>query len=571
MRPPNVLALAAVSSPIQASYRSHIFMSADSERTRAARTRKSILRTYVRSLARVSEELNELDDKCTWLVCARAIGLLDEMRQHELPLSTDVQNTAMRACRGRLDVVEHLFGQLSAAGRENEGSYAALMQARVSHGDVSGAAAALDALLANVRLQPRLRTCSPLVTRMCDQADVDVTRIEHLWERLTRRGVEFTPLEYEARLRMHARSGVARQMSSCLSEMLDRYPSPDASSVATIHAAVSDCAAVHNRAANVRITRLDASGRCEGGDTKLKLLGLSPTERARVRDVLLARAAARTATGHKHLQEYREWLRGRPPFDYVLDGPNIAYLGQNYDDGAFRYTQIQLVIETLQANDPDVRILLLLPQKYLKQEIPNHTCSLSRTSQLADSDWELIRQWREDAMMYECYSGLYDDWYWMYASVAETLGAEPVESADVAEVAASVPRVVTNDAMRDHWSELLPVRSFARWRHSQVAAFGLTYGEAAVEADGSLPDEAGADEEETTDEAADEAPAARVGANGAWVASPPVITIEAQQTDDGRWFIPVPLEPGLPPEEQQWLCLPSMEEESWTLEEGGLQ
>ena len=183
------------------------------------------------------------------------------------------------------------------------------------------------------------------------------------------------------------------------------------------------------------------------------------------------------------------------------------------------------------------------------------------------------------ALLARVLSGLYDDWYWMYASVAETLAAEPVESADVAEAAASVPRVVTNDAMRDHWSELLPVRSFARWRHSQVAAFGLTYGEAAVEADAGLPDEAGAGEEveatapqpslvATTDEAADEAPAVRVCANGAWVASSPLLTIEAQQTDGGRWHIPVPLEPGLPPQQQQWLCL-SMEEESWTLEGAG--
>ena len=54
-------------------------------------------------------------------------------------------------------------------------------------------------------------------------------------------------------------------------------------------------------------------------------------------------------------------------------------------------------------------------------------------------------QWRELGLLYVCPRGIYDDWFWMYASVH---GARA--------------RVVTNDAMRDHRMDLLPERAFRR-------------------------------------------------------------------------------------------------------------
>ena len=36
----------------------------------------------------------------------------------------------------------------------------------------------------------------------------------------------------------------------------------------------------------------------------------------------------------------------------------------------------------------------------------------------------------------------------------------------------SVTRVVTNDAMRDHWSDLLPTLAFQRWKHTHTIQFG---------------------------------------------------------------------------------------------------
>ena len=585
-----------------------------------AREKKRLIGDYVRRLSKVADSCDVGDgdgppDPC--VCCSKAVQLLEEMREQELPITSHARVTAMRACaEGRLDVVEELFSGLVADGDETEASYAVLIDARVAHGELASAAQALDALLVDARLTPKLRSCSPLITGLCETGTMDETAVG-LWERLARRGVEFTPLEYKTRMRMHARSGAVGQLSACLTELLERYPAPDASTVVAIESALRDCAAarlvVHHGAAAdsseveaarndaVRIDRIDEAGQCCG--TRLRLLGLNADERERVREVIIERASHRSPYGLEHLIGYREWLRVRPPFDYVLDGPNIAYLDQNYENGRFRYFQIQLVLDQIRAADPDARVLILLPQKYLKQQIPNHTCAPARYTELDASDWALINQWRADGLLYDCYAGLYDDWYWMYASVAETRAAEPGPDADLSKT--QVPRVVTNDAMRDHWSELLPERSFRRWRHSQIAACGLTYpkrvapdevldelglsdeglvahvtdeeyvdnlyiphgidGEGGEAVDSPLPAPLGAaDGVEVVAAAPAEVAAAvpagdevlqpRVFAHGAWVASPPLLSIEAQRSEGGQCHVPIPLEDGETFQDQRWLC-----------------
>lgn len=357
------------------------------------RETRRLIGAYVRKLALVADSCDIEDhdgqNDDPWVCCSKAMLLLEEMREQDVPITPHARITAMRACAGgRLDVVEELFSGLVADGAETEASYAALIVSRVAHGELSRAAAALDALLVDARFTPKLRSCSPLLTGLCDTGTMEETAVR-LWERLARRGVEFTPVEYEARMRMHARSGATGPLASCLSDLLGRFPTPDAATVASIEAALSDCAEANvlqgaspppegavegaveaARAGAYRVGVLDASGRCECSGQRLRLLGLSGDERERVRDVIVSRAASRSSAGLDHLQEYREWLRVREPFDYVLDGPNVAYLDQNYPQGAFRYRQIQLVIDELRNAEPDCRILLLLPQKYLQQVIP---------------------------------------------------------------------------------------------------------------------------------------------------------------------------------------------------------
>lgn len=82
-------------------------------------------------------------------------------------------------------------------------------------------------------------------------------------------------------------------------------------------------------------------------------------------------------------------------------------------------------------------MLLLLPSKYTRREIPNHTCSPELSTTLTDEEMSLLEDWKREGILFECAPGLYDDWYWMYASV-------------VSPEAVQRTKVVTNDEMRDH-------------------------------------------------------------------------------------------------------------------------
>ena len=129
------------------------------------RERKRLIGSYVRRLAECDDgdDAAEVTDGCpadAWVKCARTMRLLDEMREQGLPVSMHATNAAMRSCSYRLDVVEQLFAELKATDTQTEGSYAALMHSRVVNGELAAAAAALDDLLGDERLTPKLRTCS---------------------------------------------------------------------------------------------------------------------------------------------------------------------------------------------------------------------------------------------------------------------------------------------------------------------------------------------------------------------------------------------------------------------------
>ena len=65
--------------------------------------------------------------------------------------------------------------------------------------------------------------------------------------------------------------------------------------------------------------------------------------------MLLDRAQQTDSASADPLLEFAAWLDGRPPFDYVIDGPNVAYYNQNFEGGAFSYRQIAAVMAHLQA------------------------------------------------------------------------------------------------------------------------------------------------------------------------------------------------------------------------------
>jgi hypothetical protein len=50
-------------------------------------------------------------------------------------------------------------------------------------------------------------------------------------------------------------------------------------------------------------------------------------------------------------QDFGRWLRTHDEFDYIVDGANVAYNAQNYDDGRFTFKQVSKHYCTSRATD----------------------------------------------------------------------------------------------------------------------------------------------------------------------------------------------------------------------------
>ncbi|RHY81738.1 hypothetical protein DYB37_004566 [Aphanomyces astaci] len=100
---------------------------------------------------------------------------------------------------------------------------------------------------------------------------------------------------------------------------------------------------------------------------------------------------------------------------YIVDGPNVAYLNQNFEGGAFRFDYVDKVITELEAQGHVVSVTM--PSIYFNEKsLLSVKASTANRRQVAP-----------------------DDLFWLYASL---FLACPPQRHNV--------RVVTNDIMRDH-------------------------------------------------------------------------------------------------------------------------
>jgi Zc3h12a-like Ribonuclease NYN domain len=70
------------------------------------------------------------------------------------------------------------------------------------------------------------------------------------------------------------------------------------------------------------------------------------------------------------VQAYGEWLKLQHEFKYIIDGANVAYNHQNFEEGKFSYRQIELVVDRVLARG-DGKVLVLLPYSYAQKIVPN--------------------------------------------------------------------------------------------------------------------------------------------------------------------------------------------------------
>lgn len=165
-------------------------------------------------------------------------------------------------------------------------------------------------------------------------------------------------------------------------------------------------------------------------------------------------------TAEVHLAPFKTWLLAKhaetnvaatEKLHFVLDGPNIAYLNQNFDAGSCRLDHVDAVAEMLRADGHVVtitmpfsylaeRIVLRVPRtKSAKQQRQKrHGQFITRARTPAER--ALIDKWQAQGMLFSCRTDcVSDDLFWLYASVL--LGKDG--------------RVVTNDQGRDHVYALL--------------------------------------------------------------------------------------------------------------------
>ena len=197
------------------------------------------------------------------------------------------------------------------------------------------------------------------------------------------------------------------------------------------------------------------------GNLQLPGAGLTTTELASVRQGLFDAASQSSERDKNELEKFDGFLRDHPwRFTAVVDGPNVAYLNQNYDGGRFRPLQIKAVVDVLEARGH--RVLVTLPAKYCEAVVPNHSKfatplpSQEAEQALEEEEIALLEAWRMRGMLYAVPRACHDDLYWILGTTYNCLA-------------------VSNDRARDHWTGVFDSEAqYRRWSRAAVASVAIS-------------------------------------------------------------------------------------------------
>lgn len=297
--------------------------------------------------------------------------------------------------KGVLDNAVMLFEHMVAKDiKPNEAAYSSVIKMCTLGGDGPRAASYLKRMLDD-GIDPRLRTYAPLLSFFADAGDTEGT--VKLFEDMAARNVMPTQPEYAALIRgfAHAHSHAAidallrdimeehvHVLEPALVEVLEKYysgmfeapPAPAAAGKASstsgsgTHAHDEEVASPSTWPWRCAYTTIDPDDFTCGltGET-LRSLELAPdTHSALLKQV---EGLANKAPGL--FSTYKAWLAENGPFDVIVDGANVAFCNQNFDGGAFMYSQIEAVVDTFQRQGK--RVLLILSKRWLDQAFVSNT------------------------------------------------------------------------------------------------------------------------------------------------------------------------------------------------------
>jgi len=226
--------------------------------------------------------------------------------------------------------------------------------------------------------------------------------------------------------------------------------------------------------------RIDQStGRCPRSGAQLRLINLDPIQKIRFQDALLNLVSSSYRERHRNsskpevadkLRKFGEWLQNRSgkPFTAIIDGPNIAYYMQNFQQGTFNYHQIKFVVDALE--DMGENVLVVLPKKYTYNQFSLQKATQKVKQILSPKEKEIRDGFINKGKAFVVPVGSLDDYYWMFASVCMDEDFVPPDNPE-GRWPGTRPMLISNDKLRDHKMWLLEPRLFRRWYSSFLVNF----------------------------------------------------------------------------------------------------
>ncbi|CAI9289891.1 unnamed protein product [Lactuca saligna] len=178
-------------------------------------------------------------------------------------------------------------------------------------------------------------------------------------------------------------------------------------------------------------TTIDSNGVCCACKDHLACVDIGREETEKFAQSLMALAIERET--RSNFTQFQNWLDEHNDFEAIVDGANIGLYQQNFAEGGFSVSQVEIVVKELY-NRSKKWPLVILHDKRIRALLAN------------PSNRDLLEEWIERGVLYGTPVGSNDDWYWLYASVKLKC------------------MLVTNDEMRDHIFELLGGNFFPRWK-----------------------------------------------------------------------------------------------------------
>ena len=238
-----------------------------------------------------------------------------------------------------------------------------------------------------------------------------------------------------------------------------------------------------------RVAVNTTSGECPRTKATLRLINLDAAQRTRLREGLLSIAQVefkefnKCTDGDKaaiELDKFAAWLDERegPPFTAIIDGPNVAYFMQNFDEGRFNFHQLKFLLRALEAMGETP--LVVLPCKYASKSFSIHKAGRFVKQIVSKQESLIMKELLEEGKLYVVPPKVLDDYFWMLASISDQITARKGESIFVqagnpeGRWPGARPMLVSNDQMRDHQLELIEPRLFRRWYACHIVNYNFT-------------------------------------------------------------------------------------------------